>query len=212
MYIIFITKIDDIVKLSKNFDLNFKNIINLQNNDINEETVNNLYSLTKNYLLIRTNHGSLLLLVDNLKKSINLEENIDLDTENKLYELSTFMSILSNVNDLINNIDFQYKKIALKYPKFINKKPLQIYFFTDNIEDENNKYLQMVNNIKQKYPENIYKIVKCNKSDKKIKCDDIGLNIKIVKLPVLYIVNGSSITEIPTDKIKNEEQLSKLIS
>ena len=208
---ILITKIDEIVKISKNFDINFNNLINLQDNNINEENIDNLYSLTKNFLSIRTRHGSLLLLIDNFKKNINIDEKTNNDIDNQLYDLSTFISILSNVNDLINNIDFQYKKIALKYPKFINKKQLQIILFVGD-DDINNKYIQLIENVKQKFPENKYKIVKCNKSDKKIKCEDIGLNIKITKLPVLYIINESNITEIPIDKIEDEEGLTKLLT
>ena len=117
----------------------------------------------------------------------------------------------TSINNLINNIDFQYKKIALKYPKFINKKPLQVILFTDST-DSNDKYLELINNTKEKCPENIYKIVKCNKSDKKIKCDNMNFDIKITKLPVLYIINGSNIIEIPIDKINNEEELIKLIN
>lgn len=211
---ILITKIDTITNLSKEFDDNFKKTINLQNNDITEDNVNQIYTVTKNYLLIRSNHGMLLLLMDKLKKSIeNINDNeIDSQSINKLYELSTFTSILSNINDLVNNIDFEYKKFAIKFPKFINKKPLQILLFTKNDNDE---LINIINEAKKKCPENIYKIIKCSGNEKKIKCDNIigiDANIKITKLPALYILNESNINEIETKQIKDVHNLLDLIN
>jgi hypothetical protein len=207
-------KIDNFISLTRNFDLNYKNVIAIQDNEIKNEDIKYIYMITKYYIEIRTLHGELLLLIDELKSSLTLGKlSKQNDNTNKLYDLSTFNSILLNINELITNIDYQYKKIAIKYPKFINKKPLTVLLLTDD-DDEENMYVKLINQIKKKNPENIYKIEKCKKSDKKIKCDKIlgmGLTLKITSLPLLYIINGSNIVEIPIDKINDSESLSSLL-
>lgn len=212
-------KIDNFVKMSKEFDNNYTIVIKKQNDKLGNDDIKCIYMITKYYIEIRTLHGELLLLIDELKKTISskiLKESSESDigsNSNKLYDLSTFTSILSNINELVTNIDFQYKKIALKYPKFINKKPLTILLLTDN-DNQDNQYVGLLNQVKEKSPENIYKIIKCKKSDKKIKCDKIlgsPLTLKISKLTILYIINGSNIVEIPIDKINGVESLKNLL-
>lgn len=207
-------KINNFVLLSKEFDSNYINIIQKQNDKLENNDIKCIYMITKYYIEIRTTHGELLLLIDELKNNMGtLKSSKQNDGTNKLYDLSTFSSILANINELVTNIDFQYKKIALKYPKFINKKPLSILLLTDD-DSQENQYVKLINQVKEKVPENIYKIVKCNKSDKKIKCDKIlgtQLTLKISNLPVLYIINGSNIIEIPIDKINGVESLKSLL-
>jgi hypothetical protein len=61
-------------------------------------------------------------------------------------------------------------------------------------------------------PENIYKIIKCNEN--KIKLDKIiGIEstLKISSLPMIYIINGSKIYEIPPEEVSDIESLSKLL-
>jgi hypothetical protein len=85
--------------------------------------------------------------------------------------------------------------------------------FVDNT-DELNPIIKMLNIVKEKCPENIYKIVKCDETKSKIKCMDIiGVNItiKIKKLPSLFMVNGKTGVEIPLDKIDNVEKLIKML-
>jgi len=209
-----IKKIDRIRELTKEFDDIFKKVITLPNDQISEENINNIYMLTKNYIFIRSEHGSVLLMGDKLKSDIDISSS-ELDDQiiNKLYDLSYFSSIISNVNDLVNNIDFQYKKIALKYPKFITKNPIKILLFVDSI-DESNSHIKLINSVKDKCPNNIYKIIKCENSNSKIKCDDIiGIKttLKIKKLPSLFIVNGSNVIDIPLDIIDNPEKLTNLL-
>ena len=120
---------------------------------------------------------------------------------------------MTNANELISNIDFQYKKIAIKYPKYINKNSLTILLLT-NTDDSENKYIKMINQIKQQSPENIYKIIKCDKKDKKFKCDKalgINLALKITSLPMLFIINGTNIVELPIEQIDNVETLTNMI-
>lgn len=215
-----IKKINNLVLLSKDFDENFKIIISLQDDSISEENITIIYQLTKNYILMRSEHGYLILLMDKLKNSINTEKKVIENTNddiNMLYNLSSFTSILLNINDLINNIDFQFKKIALKYPDYINMKPMIIILCINNNSDnsdETNKYINIIEDIKKIHPENIYKIIKCSKSKTKINLDEIleiDISIKINSLPSLYIINGDNIVEIPINKINDLESIKKII-
>jgi len=215
-------KIDNLVILSKEFDENYKKIIETIDNNLDEKIINCIYTLTKNYISLRTIHGEIILLMnkyenytgENIKKDDkDLNENSD-NKINKLYDLSTFYSIITNINELINNIDFQYKKIATKYPKYIGNKSLTVMLLIDENEDENkNVYTQLINKVKVKYPENIYKIIKVNKKEKKEKKKNldkilgINLTLKITILPTIYVINGTNIVELPLDKINNIEEV-----
>ncbi len=120
-----IQKIDNIDKISEEFDEIFTHLIKIQDiKDITPEEIEQLYKLTKLYKFIRSEHGSLLILLDKKKdliksKSSELTEELVED----LYDLSTFDSIISNISDLVSNIDFEFKRIAIMFPNFINKKP-----------------------------------------------------------------------------------------
>jgi hypothetical protein len=237
-------KIDNLVKLSSEFDSGFKIIFNLETNKINEKEADILYSMTKNYILIRKEHGIILLmyneillmhnkklnLVDydeyvntakqtnknttkNAKKSANDVEKME--SMRTLYDISTFNTLISNINDLINNVDYEYKKIAIKFPKFINKSQMKLILITSSKTDE--KYTNMFEELKTEHPEHKYHIVKCGdeKSDME-KCEkelaDFNIKIKSLKsLPLIYIVNGTIITEIPIEKIGTIEPIKKLI-
>ena len=207
-------KIDNFVKLSKEFDEDYKQVIWISDNKLLDIHIKCIYTLTKNYILLRTAHGKFILMMDQYKDSINTKLlETDDNNINELYDLSTFSSIMININGLIDNIDFQYKKIAIKYPKFINKKPLTVLLLT-NTDDKENEYIKLIEKIKQQSPENIYSIIKCDKKEKKFKCDKIlgvNLTIKLTSLPMLYVINGINIVEIPIDKINNIEALTNII-
>jgi hypothetical protein len=214
--------IENIVKLSDDFDSEFKIIIDLPNNQIDEKNAEIIYSLTKNYILIRKQHGELLLMQNILlnqseqfKSKKDNKDNIDnIDNIDKLlYDISTFSSLIININELLNNIDLEYKKIALKYPKFINKKSINIILVT-----KNNEYNSLIEELKKKYPENKYKIIKYendkdkdtkNKNDKEL--NEFNIKIKMNNLPLIYIINNSNIIEIPISKINNIESIKNLL-
>ena len=226
-------KIDNLVKLSSNFDSGFKTIFNLETEKINEENAEILYSMTKNYILLRKEHGEIILMFNKLVSSVNYDElteepskktkksleNNNLDSKlgnfKFLYDISTFSTLTNNINDLINNIDYEYKKIALKYPKFINRRQITVILIT--LPDSDEKYKNMVNELKINYPEHKYKIIKCENEKADItKCEeelkDYNIKIKSMKsLPVIYVVNGTTITEIPISKIDNVEPIKNLI-
>lgn len=227
-----LNKIDNLVKLSNDFDSGFKIIYNLDpSSQLNESNIELLYSMTKNYILMRKEHGELLLMMNKFVNSINYNVEIQNggaksnknisklnitndDEDNKaLYDLSTFNTLLGNVNDLINNIDYEYKKIAVKYPKFINMKQMTIILISSDLE---NKYTKLLEDIKIEHPEHKYKIIKCdNKKEDISKCEEdlknYGIKIKPKTLPVIYIINDTTLTEIPISKIDSIEPIKNLI-
>jgi hypothetical protein len=227
-----LNKINNLVELSSNFDSGFKIVFNLQTETLNEENTDILYSMTKNYLLLRKEHGEIILMFNKLSNSISYDDILE-DSSKKtnktkvnedqsyksenfklLYEISTFSTLINNINDLINNIDYQYKKIAIKYPKFINKKQILIILITFSNSDE--KYINMINELKKEFPEHKYKIINCENEKDITKCEeelkDYVIKIKSLKsLPIIYIVNNRTINKIPLSKIDNAETIKKLL-
>jgi len=224
-------KIDTLVKLSDEFDSGFKIVFNSELEKINEKNAEILFSMTKNYILIRKEHGEILIMLNKQINSINLDDvNIkpikkskkvsdEIESSNNirvLYDISTFNTLINNINDLINNIDYEYKKIAIKYPKFINKTQTTVILIT-LLSDLDEKYTNMINELKISHPEHKYKIIKCGNEKSDIeKCElelkDYEIKIKSSKsFPLIYIVNGNTITEIPLSKINDIEPIKKLI-
>lgn len=217
-------KIDNLVKLSNDFDTEFKIIFELETTKINEQNINTLYSMTKNYISIRKEHGEIILLINKYINSINYDDilinsnnvdNIKTDDINILYDVSTFNTILNNINDLMNNVDYEYKKISIKFSKFINNKQITLILIT--LLDGDKKYENMIDELKSNYPENKYVIIKYENKNADINkhIDELEkYNIKIQSLntlPLIYIVNGTIISEIPTSKIKTIDTIKNLI-
>jgi hypothetical protein len=215
-------KIDKLVKLSNDFDNGFKIVFNLTSVKIDEKTADIIYIMTKNYILMREEHGELLLMMNKLLAMNNIDDKKSNNTIS-LYDISTFSTLINNINDLINNIDYQYKKIALKYPKFINKKQIIIILIIMiNKEDKNNeknneKYIKMIDELIIIYPEHKYNIIKYNNEKNNIiKCDEelnkFNIKIKSTKsLPLIYIINDTNIIEVPISKIDNIEPIKNLL-
>jgi len=227
-------KIDNLIKLSNDFDNGFKNIYEKNIDELNKENIELLYSMTKNYILMRKEHGEILLMMHKFTNSLNMNinkteekkstKNISKINENDnntndtgntrlFYDLSTFNTLLGNINDLINNIDYEYKKIAIKYPNFINKKQMLIILVS---KDSDDKYIKLMGELEQSYPEHKYKIIKCgNKKDDISKCEEdlkeYEIKIKSKSLPLIYIVNNSTVSEIPISKIDGIEPIKDMI-
>lgn len=243
-----LNKIDNLVKMSSEFDTGFK-IIYDSTNQLSEKEIEILYSMTKNYILMRKEHGEILLMMNKFTNSIQLynvesqtggaksSKNVsksgailpsailpsvesttvtDETNAKSLYDLSTFNTLLGNVNDLINNVDYEYKKIAIKYPKFINKNQMSVILISENLED---KYSKLMDEIKSTHPEHKYKIIICgdeqNGQDKITKCEEelkeYGIKIKPKTLPIIYIINGSTFTSIPISKIDVMDSIKNMI-
>lgn len=208
-----IKKIDNITSLSNDFDKTFK-IFQTIKDEEQSKIIENIYKLTQIYIFLRAEHGGILILLDNLTDEIKTMGNKLNDTAlQKLYDLSVFKSILGNVEDLLNNIDMEYKKVALKYPKFINKKPLIILFFVEN-KIINADKIEIIENVKNIHPEHSYKIIETTSNSKVNLKDIIGkdITIKIKIVPTMYLINNNNITEIPGSNITNENSVISLIS
>lgn len=227
-------KIDNLVKLSNNFDSNFKIVFELEpNTKIDEKNAEILYTMTSDYISIRKKHGELLLMMNELmnkknnfnttndekktdKKNKKEDMNLKNDDEiNFLYDISTFTTLMNNVTDLINNIDYEYKKIALKYPKFINKKQITIILLKSDTVS-NDKYTKMIEELKKDYPEHKYIISKCENKTDISKCEEefkkYNIKIKSIKnLPLIYIVNDDTVTEIPISQIDDIQPIKNLM-
>lgn len=210
-----IKKIDNIVKLTNEFDMIFSVLRKTYKEgvELDSEQVENIYKLTKLYIFVRSEHGSILILLDRLKdkiKSGSTELNDDLI--NKLYDLSTFTSIVENVSNLISNIDFEYKRLAVMFPKYMNKKPLTVILVSDDLDRDKN-YVDIINNLSKQNNERVYKVIKCEKGEK-VNCGTIygkKINIKAEILPNMYMINDENIVELPIKQITSAEILNKII-
>ena len=106
--ILLIKKIDNILDMSKQFDEFCSDALSSKIPNNNATIV---YNITSLYILIRAEHGGILLLNDKMKTDISKNETkLNDETINKLYDLSTFTSIIENISNLVSNIDFEYKK------------------------------------------------------------------------------------------------------
>lgn len=227
-------KIDNLIKLSNDFDNGFKSIYEINVNELNKENIELLYSMTQNYILMRKEHGEILLMMHKLTNLLDMninktqekkstknvsktnEGHNDMDySENTrlFYDLSTFNTLLGNINDLINNIDYEYKKIAIKYPNFINRKKMIIILV---LQDSDDKYIKLIGDLEKSHPEHKYKIIKCgHKKGDILKCEEelskYEIKIKSKSLPLIYIVNNSTVSEIPISKIDGIEPIKDMI-
>jgi hypothetical protein len=208
-----ITKIDNIVKLSGEFDDLFFSLIK-KNYKTEVEKIEKLYKLTQLFIFIRSEHGAVLMLIDRKKEQLK-EQSSELSEKlvNELYELSTFTSVLENISNLVSNIDFEFKRIAVIFPKYINKKPMTLILLTNDI-DKNSSYVQMIEKVKEVHPEHIYKVIECSKGDK-VNCGKIGdkkINVTASKIPIMFLINENNIVELPMQKIKNEHDLENILN
>jgi hypothetical protein len=206
-----IKKIESILEMSGKFDKICTMILG-GDVDLNESSIKNIKELTSLYMSIRAEHGGIIMLNDKMKKDVDTSSLSDTLT-NKLYDLSTFTSINDNINNLVSNVDFEFKKIALMYPKLINKQTNHLLLFVKTINKED-KYIKMIEDVKKLRPENEYHIVECSDTDKKVDCGKMvgmKLSLAIDKLPCLYLVNDSNIAEIPMDQLKICGDLIKML-
>jgi hypothetical protein len=208
-----IKKIESIINLTTEFDNIFKKFIQ-SNSEFKIVDTEKILYLTRLYIFIRSEHGSLLILNKKLVDLIKFADtNLSEQLINKLCDVSTFASITQSISNLISNIDHQFKRIAIMYPNYINKNPTNIILFTDTI-DKNNKYIKIIEEVKNKNPENIYKVIQVNELlPQKINCGKIlnkTISIKVTSTPSIYIINDT-IIETNISSIHSADVLSKLI-
>jgi len=203
--------IENILKKTTDFDYICTDILeDLTAKDISIK----VEKLTNNYINIRKSHGELLLLENNLKKNIN--KNIKLQkggSKNELYDLSTFTSIIENVSNVVNNIDFEFKKIALLFPQHIGENKQNVLYFKE--KNKNSKYSKWVEEIKDTKDNINFEIVELTEDNKiynlsKLTSEDIDIEVK--NLPSLFIVKNNNLIEVQLANIKNIEELKKIIA
>jgi len=208
-----IKKIESILEMSGKFDKICSTILS-GNIDLDKSNIQNIRELTSLYMSTRAEHGAIIVLSDKMKKDISSDDGSLSDKlVSKLYDLSTFTSIVDNINNLVSNMDFEFKKIALMYPKLINNQQTHLILFIE-LDDKENKYIKMIEELKKLKPENNYHVIECEKDKKKIDCSKLvgmKLSINIDKLPTMYLVNGSNIVELPLDKINVSDDLVKIL-
>jgi hypothetical protein len=202
-----IDTIEIFVDKCDNFDKLYKKVIKIINTEINDN-LDELYDITSNYIEIRGCHGRIIKTYDNYKNS-------GLKNDEEMYNLSALTSILENVNNIIQNVDFQYKQFATYFPNLVNKSYLTVLLIVDNNETEEDiRLINMLNEIKVKKYEHKYKIMKCGKKEGiELKIRKKNKKIRLVpkKTPSLYLINDDIISEIQTENIKNKEMLEKIL-
>jgi hypothetical protein len=215
-------KIESIIINSTEFDNNCVDILaDVTNKNINKK----IYNLTKTYMDIRSNHGELLIMENNLKKNINkkIKNNIKLqkggnpvNNNTELYDLSTFTSMIENVSNVVNNIDFEFKKIALMFPKYINNNRENVLFFKER--NKNTKYSKWIEEIKEEDNKDIdINVIELSSKDidNKYNLSNISSNnvdIKIKNLPSMFIINNGNIAEIELKSIKNINEFKNYLN
>ena len=208
-----IKKIENILEISGNFDKICSTILS-GTAELDKTNIKNIRELTSLYMLTRAEHGAVIILSDNMKKDINSQDSSLSDKLiNKLYDLSTFTSIIENINNLVSNMDFEFKKIALMYPKLITKQQNHLILFVKKI-DKKEKFVNMIEDIKKLRPENEYHVIECENEGKKIDCEKIigsKLTISVDRLPSLYLINGNNIVDLPLDKLNTCGDLIKML-
>jgi hypothetical protein len=208
-----IKKIESILDLSGKFDKICSAILS-GNVELNKSNIQNIRELTSLYMLTRAEHGAIIVLNDRLKNDMPTKDTSLSDKLiNKLYDLSTFTSITENITNLVSNMDFEFKKIALMYPKLISNYQNHLILFVSKIDKED-KYIIMFEELKKLKPENEYHVIECDTKDMKVDCEKmIGmkLSISVKKRPSLYLINGQNIVDLPLENIKNINDLVKLL-
>lgn len=206
-----IKKIESILELSNKFDKICSSILSASG-ALSDTNIQNIKELTSIYMSIRTEHGAIIILNDKLKNGLNNKDSNSSKLINQLYDLSTFTSITENINNLVSNVDFEFKKIAMMYPKMISKNHTNLILFVKKIDAEN-KYVKIIEEIKKQRPENNYHVIECNKEGKKIDCSKmigVKLSINVEKLPSLYLINDN-IVDLPLERINSVDDLLKII-
>jgi hypothetical protein len=131
---------------------------------------------------------------------------------NKLYDLSTFASIIENVSNLVSNIDFQYKKIAVIYPQYITRDIITVLLLVKS-KKSSSKIIKIIEEAQVLFPENIYKIIE-TEDYKKIDCKELlnrNITIEVKKTPELFLIINDKIIEVPISSSTDINFLKKFL-
>jgi len=202
-----IDTIEIFVDKCDNFDKLYKKVATIINTEINNN-LDELYDITANYIEIRAHHGKIIKIYDSYKSS-------GLKNDEEMYNLSALSSILENVNNIIQNVDFQYKQFATYFPNLVNKNYLTVLLIVGKNESEEDvRLINMLNEIKVSKYENKYKIMKCGKKEGlELKIRKKNQKIKLVptKTPSLYLIKNNIVSEVPIQNIKDKKTLERML-
>lgn len=203
-----INTIEIFVTKCENFDKSYKNMVKIINNQANDN-LDELYDVTNYYIELRACHGKIIKLYDSYK-------NCKLDNEEYLYNLSVLNSIIGDVGNMIQNVDFQYKQFATFFPKLVSKDHLTVLLVVNKNEtEEDKKFINMLNEIKANKYENKYKIMKCGKKEGlelKIKSKNQKIKLLPKSTPMMYLIKDDIISEIKLKNIENKKMLENILS
>jgi uncharacterized protein YoxC len=170
--------------------------------------------ITKCYMELRIHHG---ILLGQMTKFINKTEDLlktdtvlTEDVQETFYSVSTLQSMVASVTTIIDNIDYQFKQVASTYPQMINKKDVKLALFVSNDADE---MATILNAFNQVHPEFTIEIKKCSIGEKRDCGDMFGKNFSIhfKTLPMMFMVEGHRITELPIENVHTVADLEKLV-
>jgi hypothetical protein len=203
-----IDTIEIFVEKCESFDKLYTKVVKIINTEINDN-LDELYDITSGYVEIRAYHGKIIKIYDSYKNS-------KLQTDEDMYNLSALSSILENVNNIIQNVDFQYKQFATYFPKLVDKNYLTVLLIVGKKEtNEDRRLINMINELKVQRYENKYKIMKCGKNEGlelKIRKKNQKMMIAPKKTPTLYLIKKDIISEIPSENIRNKAMLEKILN
>lgn len=220
---IFIKHVERIVKLSIEFDNLYKSFVGKTNVHEPIDAEKTIYLLTQKYLIIHGTHGKILLLFNQFMNKCaeqqdpmeDLGEVMNDDME-KMYNISMFKSVVTDVNMLINSVDVQYREVSKYFKNYVGKKQYCVVLFVDesnqNVLGKNEKLLKIkdaMERCEKAKPEHVYKIIPTQmtmgKSIPKLTFPNgthgldgkILQNLNIKKLPSMFIISDSTAIEIP---------------
>lgn len=181
---------------------------------IEEPNVDTVRELTKCYMNLRTQHGILLSQVNKMMNAseplLKPDTKLTDETRQLFYTISTLSSLTENVSSVMNNIDYQFKQIASNYPQFISCNSPKISLFVSKMNDD---HVTILNTFNQSHPEYQIAIKQCSLGEKRDCGDMFGKNFSIhfKTLPMMFLVDGNKITELPIDNINSVADLEKLL-
>jgi hypothetical protein len=124
--------------------------------------------------------------------------------------------MIENVSNVVNNIDFEFKKMALMFPKYINNNRENIILFKE--KNKNTKYSKWIDEIKEEKNNEIdINVIELSSKDidSKYNLSKVSLNdvdIKIKNLPSMFRINDENIIEIELKSIKNINEFKNYLN
>lgn len=183
-----------LIPISKSFDTNIQHILDMDKPDLSL-----MHNITKDYMDMRALHGKSLILLDNY-----IDEHRTSDDEKVQYEISTFKSILTSIEVLIAHTDFNYKKLAIKYPQSINSRKKMLYLI---VKDKNSKetgtYIQTINELLKDNFEYTFSVIE-SQDNKQVVIKNIcdkPITLELEKIEIILLVNGDIISELDVSDI-----------